>query len=75
VFGKTKLLHRTLVANGTKRHFAAPQQTVAFWGKADIAQNAQNDAFDPKRTSAKKICRDAKCPSQSANLIGCRAPD
>jgi len=30
------LLHRTLVANGTKRHFVAPQRTVAFGGKADI---------------------------------------
>jgi hypothetical protein len=29
------LLHRTLVANGTKRHFAAAQQTVAIGGKAD----------------------------------------
>jgi hypothetical protein len=25
-----------LVANGTKRHFAATQQTVAFGSKADI---------------------------------------
>jgi hypothetical protein len=24
------MLHRTLIANGTKRHFAAAQQTVAF---------------------------------------------
>ena len=31
------LLPRTLVAIGTKRHFAALQQTVAFGGKADIA--------------------------------------
>jgi len=39
------LLRCTLVANGTKRHFAAAQQTVAFGGKADIGQNA--DANDP----------------------------
>jgi hypothetical protein len=32
----SKLLQRNLVANGTKRHFAAAQQTVAFGGKADI---------------------------------------
>jgi hypothetical protein len=34
-----------LVANGTKRHFAAAQQTVAFGGKA-VGQRAQNDAND-----------------------------
>jgi len=27
-------------ANGTKRHFAAPQQTVAIGGKADIGSAA-----------------------------------
>jgi hypothetical protein len=32
------LLHRTLVANGTKRHFAAAQQTVAFGLRADIGE-------------------------------------
>jgi uncharacterized membrane protein YeaQ/YmgE (transglycosylase-associated protein family) len=31
------LLHRTLVAFGTKRHFAAAQQMVALGVKADIA--------------------------------------
>jgi hypothetical protein len=35
-----KLLRRTLVANGTKRHFAATQHLVAFGGKADIADIA-----------------------------------
>jgi hypothetical protein len=30
------LLRCTLVANGTKRHFAAAQQMVAFGVKADI---------------------------------------
>ena len=44
------LLQRTSVANGTKRHFAAAQRTVAFGGKADIATEVRNDAFDPKRT-------------------------
>jgi hypothetical protein len=32
------LLRCTLVASGTKRHFTATQQTVAFGGKADIAE-------------------------------------
>ena len=32
------MLRRTLVANGTKRHFAATQQTVAIGGKADIGR-------------------------------------
>jgi len=31
------LLRCTLVANGTKRHFAASQQPVAIGGKADMA--------------------------------------
>jgi len=31
------LLHYTLVANGTSRHFAAMQQSVALGVKADIA--------------------------------------
>ena len=31
-----KLLRRTLVASGPKRHFAAAQQTVAFGGKATL---------------------------------------
>ena len=35
---RTLLLHRTLVANGTKRHSA--QQMVALGGKADIAELA-----------------------------------
>jgi hypothetical protein len=35
-----KLLRCTLVANGTKRHFAATQQTVAFGGKADIEKRS-----------------------------------
>jgi len=30
------LLRRTVVGIGTKRHFAAAQQTVAIGGKADI---------------------------------------
>jgi hypothetical protein len=30
------LPHRTLVGIGTKRHFAATQQSVAFGGKADM---------------------------------------
>jgi hypothetical protein len=33
------LLQRTLVANGTKRHFAAPQRKVAFGSEADIGLN------------------------------------
>jgi hypothetical protein len=33
----TKLLHRTLVASGPKRHFAAAQQTVAYGGIATVA--------------------------------------
>src|SRR5215472_12552069 len=37
---RTLLLHRTLVANGTKRHFVAAQQMVALGGKADIAELA-----------------------------------
>jgi hypothetical protein len=41
------LLRCTLVANGTKRHFFATQQTVAFGGKADMGQIAQSDANDP----------------------------
>jgi len=35
------LLHRTLVANGTKRHFAAVQQTVAYGGKALTAMRVR----------------------------------
>jgi len=31
---------RPLAARATKRHFAATQQTVAFGGKADIAQGS-----------------------------------
>ena len=34
--------------HGTKRHFAATQQMVAFGGKADIGPGVQNDAFDPQ---------------------------
>jgi hypothetical protein len=36
---------RTMVANGTKRHFAAAQQTVAIGGKADITRIARNGRF------------------------------
>jgi len=31
-----RLLLRTLVANGTKRHFAAAQQAVAIGGKVSL---------------------------------------
>jgi len=49
-----------LVGIGTKRHFAALQQTVALGGKADIGSDARNDAFDPKRTSAvQDLCSNA----------------
>jgi hypothetical protein len=37
------LLRCTLVANGTKRHFAATQQTVAIGGKADIEPERQRE--------------------------------
>jgi len=46
---RRKLLRRTVVANGTKRHFAAPQQTVAFGVIADIGSMPAMSAFDPKR--------------------------
>jgi len=39
------LLRCTLVANGTKRHFAATQQTVAFGVKADIGHVARRYRF------------------------------
>ena len=39
------LLHRTLVVNGTKRHFAATQQSVALGGKADIGPRAPETTF------------------------------
>jgi hypothetical protein len=39
------LLHRTLVANGTKRHFVAAQQTVAIGSKADITPGHRNGRF------------------------------
>src|SRR6516164_4313939 len=47
-FGLTSLLHRTLVANGTKRHIAAAQQSVAFGGKADIRPTHRNGRKSPK---------------------------
>jgi hypothetical protein len=40
------LLHSTLVETGTKRHFAAAQQTVALGPQADIATGVGNVAFD-----------------------------
>jgi hypothetical protein len=45
-----------------KCHFAERQQTVAFGVKADMGQNAQNDAFDPKRTLNALVC----CTAQRA---------
>jgi hypothetical protein len=57
---RRKLLRRTVVANGTKRHFAAAQQTVAIGGKADIGSSSRNDAFDPKQTCAASDCCCAK---------------
>jgi hypothetical protein len=41
------LLRCTSVANGTKRHFAATQQTVALGVKADIGSTPGMSAFDP----------------------------
>ena len=41
------LLQCTLVAIGTKRHFAVVQQTVAIGGKADMAGRDQSVANDP----------------------------
>jgi hypothetical protein len=41
------LLQRDLVANGTKRHFVALQQTVAFGGKADIAVSVDSATNGP----------------------------
>jgi len=38
---RRKLLRRTVVANGTKRHFVAAQQTVAIGGKADIGKRLE----------------------------------
>jgi len=39
------LLRRTLVGIGTKHHFAAIQQMVAFGGKADIGQRPPNIGY------------------------------
>jgi hypothetical protein len=39
------LLRCTLVANGTKRHFAVAQQTVAFGGKADMGSTRRDVRF------------------------------
>ena len=41
----TNMQHRTLVAIGTKRHLAAPQQSVAFGGKADMGFHTGNVGF------------------------------
>jgi hypothetical protein len=43
-------LRCTLVANGTKRHFAALQQTVAFGGKADIKKRVSVGSAQMMRT-------------------------
>ena len=56
------MLRCTLVGIGTKRHFAAAQRTVAFGGKADIATEVRNDAFDPSRHFARNICCAAQLP-------------
>ena len=41
------MLQRTLVANGTKRHFVAAQQTVAIGGKADIGKRLESRRKSP----------------------------
>ena len=60
------LLQFTLIAIGTKRHFAVVQQTVAIGGKADMAGRDQSVANDPSLTWTVLDC----CSAPGSSSVG-----
>ena len=50
-----RILRRTLVEIGTKRHFAATQQTVAIGGKADIGERLERHHAGKARCAGRPL--------------------